>query len=302
VFRAGLAVTALFLGTAVWTSSLLAQAPQLADLWRLSAASLAGPAALEAGATAAFWNPAAAQSDARLRAGIQVLQTPDVLSISGLLGGVSYGLSPTLTTQVLLGHIGASDLIRTTTSPASEPGAIPYYEEMIAVGGALHRGVLSAGALLSGHDARVDADRSAGLTVDAGMRLMLPRLTLAAATHFFPLNGTDRRVTDYYAGVEYHLATPRLWGAPARLLLRYGLSTGERTGPEHGGGLGLALADRFRLDANLVRERGYADAAWRPTVGVQFRVGRYSIAAARATGLNGIGASYRVGLDVDLDQ
>ena len=126
--------------------------------------------------------------------------------------------------------------------------------------------------------------------------------TIAAATHFFPLNGTDRRVTDYYAGVECDALRPRLWGAPGHILLRYGLTTGERTGPEHGGGLGLALADRFRLDASLVRERGYADAAWRPTVGVRFRVGRYAIAAARATGLNGIGASYRVGLDADLRQ
>lgn len=302
MYRAGLAVTALLGSSSLLASPLWAQAPQSADLWRLAAASLAGPAALESGATAAFWNAAAAQSDVRLRTGVEVLETPDVLSISGLLGGVTYRVTPTLAAQVLVGRIGVTDLIRTTTSPASEPGAIPVYEEMVGVGAALRRGPLTAGALLSGHDARFDADRSAGLTADAGVRLALPRLTVAAATHFFPINGTDRRVTDYYAGAEYDLLRPRLWGAPAHVLLRYGLSTGERTGPEHGGGVGLALASQFRLDANLVRERGYADAAWRPTVGVHFRVGRYAIAAARATGLNGIGASYRVGLDVDLRQ
>ena len=231
-----------------------------------------------------------------------MLETPDVLSVSAVLGGVRYRLSPALSTQVLVGRVGVTDLIRTTTSPASEPGGIPVYEEMVGVGAALHRGPLAGGVLVSGHDARFDADRSAGLTLDAGVRLTLPRLTLAAATHFFPVNGTDRRVTDYYAGAECHLATPHLWGTPGRILARYGVSSGERTGPEHGGGMGLALADRFRLDASLVRERGYADAAWRPTVGVQFRVGRYSIAAGRATGLDGIGASYRVGLDVDLTQ
>jgi hypothetical protein len=302
VYRAGFAVTALLGSSSFLAPSLAAQAPQSADLWRLSAASLAGPAALEVGATAAFWNPAAASGDARARAGVEVLETPDVLSVSALLGGASYRVSPALTAEVLVGRIGITDLIRTTTSPTSEPGGIPVYEELVGVGAALHRGPLTGGALLAGHDARFDADRSAGLTLDAGMRLALPRLTLAAATHFFPLNGTDRRITDYYAGAEFHLATPRLWGSPGRILLRYGFTTGERTGPEHGGGVGLALADRFRLDASLVRERGYADAAWRPTVGVQFRVGRYSIAAARATGLNGIGASYRVGLDVDLVQ
>jgi hypothetical protein len=302
VYRAGLAVTALLGSLSLPVRPLAAQAPQSADLWRLSAASLAGPAALESGATAAFWNPAAAQSDDRLRAGVEVLETPDVLSISGLLGGVSYRVTRSLATQVLIGRIGVTDLIRTTTSPASEPGDIPVYEEMVGVGAALRRGPITGGALLSGHDARFDADRSAGLTMDAGVRLALPRLTLAAATHFFPVNGTDRRVTDYYAGAEYDVVRPHLWGAPGRIVLRYGLSTGERTGPEHGGGLGLALANQFRLDASLVRERGYADAAWRPTLGLQFRVGRYSIAAARATGLNGIGASYRVGLDVDLSQ
>jgi hypothetical protein len=300
VYRVGLAVTALLGSRCLLSLPLSAQAPASADLWRLSAASLAGPAALEAGATAAFWNPAAAGSDVRLRAGVQVLETPEVLSISGLLGGVNYQLSPTLATQLLVGRMGATDLIRTTTSPTSEPGVIPYYEEVFGLGAAFHHGGLSAGALLAGHDARVDAERTGGLTLDAGVRLALPRFVLAAATHFFPVDGADRRVTDYYAAAEYHLVTLRVWGAPGRILLRYGLSTGERTGPEHGGGVGLALMDRFRLDANLVRERGYADAAWRPTIGVRFRVGRYAIGAARATGLNGIGASYRVGLDVDV--
>ena len=91
-----------------------------------------------------------------------MLETPDVLSISGLLGGVSYRVTPALATQVLVGRIGVTDLIRTTTSPASEPGSLPVYEEMLAVGAALHRGPLALGALLSGPAARFAVDRRPG--------------------------------------------------------------------------------------------------------------------------------------------
>jgi hypothetical protein len=302
VYRAGLATIALLGSISVLAQVAAAQAPASADLWRLTATSLTGPAPLERGATAAFWNPAAAQDEIRVRAGMQVLETPDMLSVSELLAGVSYQLTNELSSQLVVGRIGVSDLPRTTTSPASEPGTIPVYEELLGVGAALHRGRFAGGILLAGHDARLDAERGAGVTMDAGIRLGLGSFTVAAATHFFPLNGTDRTLTDYAAGLEYRVASPQVWGSAGRVLLRYGVSARERIGLEHGAGAGLELARRFRLDVNVVREQGYADVAWRPTFGVLLKVGRYSIAAARATGLEGIGASYRVGLDVDVKQ
>jgi hypothetical protein len=269
-------------------------------MWRLSTVSLTGPAALETGAAAAFWNPAATASAYRLQAGAQVLQTPDEVGVSGLLGGVTYRASGSVSAGLILGRIDARDLVRTSTSPTSDLGAIPYYEELIGISAALRAGPLSLGAITRGHTARVDRERDNGVTVDAGMRLALRRLTLAGATHFFPLNLTSRERTDYYGGAAYWLASPTIWGTRGRLIVRYGLSGRQQSGVEHGGGAGLELAERFRFDLSLVREQGYTEAAWRPTVGVQFQVGRYSIAAARASGVGGLGASYRIGLDVDV--
>jgi len=276
-----------------------AQAPASADIWRLSAATLAGPAALEAGASGAFWNPAAAWASPRVRFGAQLLQTPDILGVTGLVVGATYRWSDALAGQLIVGRTQVGDLVRTTTSPTSDLGTVPVYEQMVGVGAALRRGAITGGALLRAHNARFDADRDNGVTLDLGLRIALSRLSLAAATHFFPLDLGTREVTDYYAGVEAEPASPSVWGTPGRLFLRYGVSARRDSGTEHGGGAGLALDERFRLDVAVVRETGYVGASWRPTVGIQLQVGRYTIAAARSSGLGGVGASYRIGLDVD---
>lgn len=277
-----------------------AQAPASADIWRMSAATLAGPAALEGGASGAFWNPAAAWGQSRIRLGAQVLQTPDVLGVTGLVGGATYQVSDRVAAQVLVARTDVGDLVRTTTSPTSDLGSIPVYEQMVGVGAAFRRGAATGGALLRGHNARFDTERDNGVTLDLGFKVAVPRLSLAAATHFFPLDVSSRDVTDFYAAAEGQAASPRVWGTPGRVFLRYGASLRRGSGVEHGAGAGLELAERFRVDASVVRETGYADASWRPAIGVQLRVGRYSIAAARSSGLGGIGASYRIGLDVDV--
>ena len=286
-----------------------AQAPASADLWRLSAASLTGPAALEQGPTAAFWNPAAAWNGARAAAGAQVLETPDVLGVGALILGVGYRVNADLAAQLLVARTGVSDLIRTTTSPSSDLGDIPVYEQMAGVGLALHRGIAAGGAMLRFHNARFDAERDNGVTLDLGARASLGPCSLAAATHFFPVDLANRDVTDFYAGGECRPFSPRLWGARGRVLLRYGVSARRgadtpgsvrSTTLEHTLGAGLELDRRFRLDAVMAREQGYAEADWRLVLGVWFNVGRYAVSAARASGLGGLGATYRIGLDVDV--
>ncbi len=288
-----------------------AQAPASADLWRLATAALAGPAALETGPGGAFWNPAAAWDGARLRAGAQILQTPDILGVGAYVVGASYRLSSAVA-QVLVGRTEVGDLVRTTTSPASDPGGIPVYEQLAGVGAAARRGPLSAGVLLRAHEARFDTERSRGLTLDAGFRAQWPGLVIAAATHFFPLDLTGRDVTDFYAGGAYRPLQLRVAGTPAELLVRYGLSlrgppaTSKVAAPgrgvlaEHTLGAGLVLDRHFRLDGAVAREVGFLEASWRPSVGIGLTLGRYQIAVSRSSGLSGIGASYRIGLDVDV--
>ena len=66
---------------------------------------------------------------------------------------------------------------------------------------------------------------------------------------------------------------------------------------EHAVSAGLALADRLRVDVALLQANEYGSSAWQPVVGVEFRAGRYVVGAARGSGLNGVGATYRIGLN-----
>lgn len=222
-----------------------AQAPASADLWRLAATSLPGPAALETGTTGAFWNPSAAADRERgLTVGLQMIETPDIIGVSGLLAAVTYALGSSTGVLVMVGRTDVSDLVRTTTSATSEQGEIPVYEQHAAVGGVIRIGSLRVGALARAHDARFDADRNNGITADLGVRWTpIAPLTLAAATHFFPVNLTSRETTDYYAGVEYLIRSLRILDTPSWVLARYGVSHREGNGFEQGLGLGLALAD-----------------------------------------------------------
>jgi hypothetical protein len=275
-----------------------AQAPQSAELWRLSGASLALPASLERGSAAVFWNPAAADLSRRLAGGIELTQTPDVIGVAGFLGGLHYRLRPGLAAMVLVGRVDIDDIVRTTTSATSDLGTIPIYEQMAGVGTVLALGPAQAGVLLRGHDARFDAVRESGITVDAGVRLALHRrLTVGGASHFFPLDLVSRDLTDYFLGADFLLGTRPLLGGAARFHARYGATHRETTGTDHGVGLGFLFEDQLGADAILVRERGYVESVWRPVLGLALRVGRYLIRVSRGSGLNDIGATYRVGLE-----
>jgi hypothetical protein len=67
-------------------------------------------------------------------------------------------------------------------------------------------------------------------------------------------------------------------------------------------GAGVELASRFRIDGAVVRESEFGDNGWRAVLAVGIRAGQYDILAARGSGLRGIGANYRVGLEVDFQR
>ena len=116
-----------------------AQAPQSADMWRVATASLAVPPRLQAGPTGAFGNPATAGWIPRgvLRAGIQVLNTPDAIGLKGILGGLDYAIGRTVTLGVTLGRAEVRDLVRTFDSPLTDLGTIPVYEQLVDVHGSV---------------------------------------------------------------------------------------------------------------------------------------------------------------------
>jgi hypothetical protein len=73
-------------------------------------------------------------------------------------------------------------------------------------------------------------------------------------------------------------------------------------GTEHTLGAGLALANRLTVDVGYVHESAFESADWRLALALGIRAGRYNIMAARGSGIRGIGANYRVGLEVDFNK
>lgn len=286
------------LALAFLPSVALAQAPSWADLWRIASSTLTGPAALERGVTGTFWNPAAAAERPGLSAGIAIVETPDIVGVGALLAGANQRLGHHLSVGALAGNISVNDLIRTTTSPSSVVGDIPVYSQFIGVQLAYHAGAFDVGGAARAHHAAFDADREGGITTDLGIRAHpLPMLTLAASTHFAsPTLGTNP-ATDYFAGAELRFATVRIWGAPTHLTGRYGVAYRNPGGTDQTFGLGVAFDQHLRVDGGLTRERAFGMGAWRFALALAFQTGHYTIAIARADGLNDLGATYRIGLE-----
>lgn len=277
-----------------------AQAPQASGLWDIPATTLAQPPALETGVIGTFWNPVAVVDSGRLRVAAQAIQTPDVVGLGGVLVGFSHPLNRRLGIGIIFGRVEVVDLVRTSTSPAALPGDIPVYEQSAGVAVGAQTGPATFGVLFRGHDARFDVFREGGFSADAGARVTLAnRVTIAAASRFVPLKGDGGTPTRYYGGIEVRALDAPVWNATGSVFVRYGLLTRHEGGWEHTIGGGLELASRLELNAAYIREAGFAAADWRLVLSLGVRAGRYEVVAARGSGLRGIGANYRAGLEVD---
>jgi hypothetical protein len=193
------------------------------------------------------------------------------------------------------------DLVRTTTSPDGEEGSIPIYEQFAGVGLSAGTRRIEIGATLLLHDARFDVLNTSGLTLDVGLRFApWSRLRIAAATHLLPIDFSSDPSTDYFAAAEY-LAAERLVlsGIPMALMARYGLALRASGDTEHTVGFGAVLGNRVVLDASLTGESGYGSRQWRPAVGVGLRFGAYLVSLAHGFGLNDLGGTFRIGLDIE---
>lgn len=290
---------ALLTAAVAWSAPLpaRAQAPEWAELWRVAAVPLAAPAPLASGPTGVFWNPAAVRDVGGLAGGLEVLQTSEVVSLRAVAGALTYRLGKAASVGLAAGRVSVADLVRTTSSPVSEEGEIPVFAQFLGAVAGTSVGPVALGAQVRLHDARLDVRSEDGVTVDLGVRIdALGPVAVAAATHFASPRLEGGPTTDYFAAAEYRLGTSRVWGEPAVVLVRYGLGVRGTGDVEHGVGGGLAFGDRLRVDAAFRRELAYDVAVWRFALGLAFRAGRYVIAAARGSGINEVGAAYRIGL------
>jgi hypothetical protein len=281
----------------VMAQPVTAQAPEWAELWRVAGVTLASPAALERGPTGVFWNPASIRDVGGLAGGVEVIHTPEAVNLSALLGALTYRLGRAGSLGLSAGRVSVGDLIRTTSSPVSEEGEIPVFAQFLGLVAGTSAGPVALGAQIRFHDARLDALSADGVTLDAGARVdRLGPFAVAAATHFASPRLARRATTDYYAAAECRVGTSRVWGAPAVVIARYGVDLRGSGGIEHNLSGGLAFGDRLRVDAGLQREVAYDQGSWRFAMGLAFRAGRYVIAVTRGSGINEVGATYRIGL------
>jgi hypothetical protein len=291
--------TALMCGLVLLPTGARAQAPAWANLWRVTDGTLVRPAALGSEPTAAFWNPAAVVASRGPAFTAEIFQTPDVVNVSAVLLGASYALDRHLSVGMLAGRLSVGDLVRTTTSPASDVGDIQVYSQFAGTAVGLKVGPVELGVTTLLHDARLDGDAVGGFTVDLGLRFEpLPRLVLGAATHMGDPLATHGDASQFVAGASYAHQVAPLFGLGADVLFRYGLTLRASGGAEHLASAGLLLLRRLAIDGGVIWSEGYGTGAWQPLLGLAFRAGAYHVGIARGNGVADVGAAYRVTLGV----
>jgi hypothetical protein len=269
------------------------------ELWRLAGGTVPVPLALAVGA-AGFWNPA--QPDSGSVAGLELIQTPATIGAAGLLGGVRLRLGRVGQVGIAYGRISMRDLVRTSLSPDPDGAPVQYYTHAGRASWTRALGRATIGAAVALHETRLDVSTERRMSLDVGARYAVgSRLALAAATHLFSRFASDP-AQDIFAAAEFRLWRGELWSGsgPAAVRARYGVAVANGVGADHHLGAGLDVGGAFAADVEVVREAGYEAPAWRPVVGVQFRIGRYRIVFAGDAGPRQIGVAYRVGLEARL--
>ena len=270
-------------------------------LWRVAATTLPIPPALTLGPAAGIWNPAQTQDSARLQLALEAIQTPASVDATGLIAAVRIPAGSIGQLGLLYGRLGLSDITQTIDSPDPTGTAVPVYT--FAVGATWSRlvGRTSVGATLAFHETRLDRARGDRWTIDVGASrpFVGDRIRIAAATHFFSSFKTNDPAQDIYAGIE-----GRIWKGPLssdRVVVRgrYGISFAHGFGADHQLGVGAEVAKTVALDLMLAREGSYSDGAhWRPVAGLRLVIGKYRVTLARDAGVNDLGSTYRVGVEM----
>lgn len=291
----------LMLGLVTTTAGRLAgQQATGTTLWRVAGTTLATPPALALGPAAAFWNPAQTQDGARLQLGVEAIQTPSAVDATGIIATMRVPAGKIGQLGVIFGRVGLSDVTQTVDSPDPSGSGVPVYT--LALGGTWSRlvGGTSLGATLAFHETRLDVARADRWTIDVGASRSLidDRLRIAAATHFFSSLRANDPSQDIYAGVE-----GRLWSGPMsgnRVVVRgrYGISFAHGFTADHHFGAGADFGKTIALDLLLAHEGSYGPGSWRPVGGLRLMIGKYRVTLARDAGINDLGSSYRVGVDM----
>jgi hypothetical protein len=269
-------------------------------LWRVAGTTLATPPALALGPAAALWNPAQTEDGARLQLGVEAIQTPSAVDATGIIATMRVPAGKLGQVGLIFGRVGLSDVTQTVDSPDPTGSAVPVYT--LALGSTWSRlvGGTSVGATLAFHETRLDVAHADRWTLDVGASrpLLGDRLRIAAATHFFSSLRVNDPSQDIYAGVE-----GRVWSGPmsgSRVVVRgrYGISFAHGFTADHQVGAGAEFGKVVAFDLMLAHEGSYGPGSWRTVGGLRLSIGKYRVTLARDAGVNDLGSSYRVGVDM----
>ncbi|MGH7751265.1 MAG: hypothetical protein ACREN5_00475 [Gemmatimonadales bacterium] len=281
-----------------------AQAPPGSALWRVAGQTLVQPAALAEGAVAVFWNPARGEAgEGRVTIGFEAVHGAEATGVSGVLAGARVRAGPAAHVGLLVGRMSVNDLVRTSTSPAPEPGAIPFSASVIGVSASATpvAGKLRLGLSALAHRSVLDLITENTWTLDGGVWFEpVPGLSFAASTHFLSRTLGSHPQQDVFGAASWKAWQGPLWGAPSTLTLRAGLAGAHGGGLDRLVGFGLAVGEQVGLDALLAREDRYGNAAIRGVVGLRVSTQHYRVTLARDNGMNEIGAAFRFGLEATL--
>jgi hypothetical protein len=190
-------------------------------------------------------------------------------------------------------HLGISDIPRTSTSPAPDPGEIHVSEDVAVLG--VVREMKAPGGI--GAAFRIERGDAAGISqtrveADLGIHLR-PMLPLA------PRIGIGVRGLGADLGIlgGFELTLPPLASARLPLRIGYGVHSGRTLGSlEQRFSLRGSWLDQFHAGVGLTRWDG--EDGWTTLWSLGVDIGRYSIAVLREELANGFGAVhyYRVAL------
>ena len=283
----------IFLAVLGWSALAGPAAGQrLVDDWLVRTG--AGPDALQAGATAAFWNPAGA-AEQRGRGSLLVLEllAPDATGVDGLAFSGGWRLDDRTTLAAGYQHLGIAGIDYTETSP--EGGTrLDVAQDLFAASAARRltsRLVVGAGAqYLHSSEALGEEDQ---LGIGAGARLLAPLpvpVTLAGYTY-----SVRERMT-WGVGVE---VAPELAAGGWRGAANVGVSGGHGVrGTSYRAGVLLSWHELLELGGSLVGEPDAAERQWDPVVSGVVRLSRYELGVVREWLPNSFGAvhTFRFGI------
>ena len=299
---------AAFLLVAGWLAGarhLAAQPAVAADLWSIAAGTLVVPPALADDGSAPLWTPAVIlpASGAGLRVGIEAIHSPSEIGVNGGIATLGLRAGRLGTVSLVYGRMGVDGLVRTETSPEAIGGDIDVYNEVLSAGLARTLGGgFTAGIAARAMSGRLDIANASQFGLDLGLRYAASsHLALGACTRFFdPALRAAESAASYSVAASYRTAEGQLWGTTASLRVWYGAGWAHGEGTQHLLTVGLALGGVAEVDIGAAREETAGFEVWRSRLGISLDVGRYRVNLGRDGGVNGFGATYRLGLAAGL--